>query len=98
MNMSNENKDYIKADEFLERVNSVESVLLKRWDYVSRCEIEEGFFYCCDEEDHKGYRPDTRIRVCDGCGDELPLIFKNNTLFHCTECEFQYTKTGEMII
>jgi hypothetical protein len=93
MNMSNENKDYIKADEFLERVNSVESALLKRWDYVSRCEIVNGFFYCYDEEDHEKYRPHMKVRVCDGCGDDLYPIKDagGNDIFHCTECEIWYS-------
>ena len=89
--MNNENKDYIKADEFLERVNSVESALLKRWDYVSRCEIVNGFFYCYDEEDHEKYRPHMKVRVCDGCGDDLYPTGSIATDFHCTECEMWYS-------
>tara|TARA_R100001198_G_C5058727_1_gene110944 strand:- start:99 stop:380 length:282 start_codon:yes stop_codon:yes gene_type:complete len=88
---------WIDAETFSNRVEEVYDKLLQRWDNVHDCDVVHGFFYCCDDEDHKGYRSDMRIRVCDGCGDDLyPNSLESNRFFHCNECEFTYNKTGEI--
>jgi len=80
-----------------ERIEEVEAVLNERWEHVHPCDINHGFFYCCGEEDHKGYRPDTTVRVCDCCGDDLYFGSAVKYGFHCIECEIKYKRTGEMV-
>jgi len=88
---------WMDAEAFTDRVEEVYDKLSERWDNVHSCDVNHGFFYCCDEEEHDGYRPDTRVRVCDGCGDELTLVNRIPLRFRCYECNFKYAETGERV-
>ena len=82
---------WIGAEEFTARVEEVHDKLSQRWENVHSCDVVHGFFYCCDEEDHKGYVGHMRVRVCDGCGDDLYPTASVCNDFHCTECEMWYS-------
>ena len=86
---------WMSADAFTDRVEEIYDKLSQRWENVHPCDVEHGFFYCCDDVDHKGYMPDTRVRVCDGCGDDLYLYNRIPLKFRCFECNFKYNETGE---
>jgi hypothetical protein len=85
---------WMSADAFTDRVEEVHNKLLQRWENVHPCDVEHGFFYCCDDEDHKGHIRHMRVRVCDGCGDDLYPTGSVCEDFHCTDCEFWYSGVG----
>ena len=91
------NDKWMSADAFTDRVEEIHDKLLQRWEHVHPCDVNHGFFYCCDDADHKEYMPHTRVRVCDGCGDDLYPIGLTPKGFNCYECDFKYKETGEVI-
>ena len=93
----NDDDKWMPGEAFWKRVDEVEAVLNKRWEHVHPCDVNHGFFYCCGEKDTKGYRPESTVRVCDGCGDDLYFGNAVKYGFHCTECELKYTRTGEIV-
>ena len=82
---------WMPAEAFTNRVEEVDTELRKRWENVHPCDVVHGFFYCCDNEDHKGYAGHMRVRVCDGCGDDLYPTESIARDFHCRECEMWYS-------
>ena len=83
--------EWISVEAFTNKVEEVHNKLSQRWENVHACDVVHGFFYCCDDEDHKGYAGHMRVRVCDGCGDDLYPTASVCNDFHCTECEIWYS-------
>ena len=85
---------YITAEVFKKRVNEVKAELNKRWDKVHADDMEIGFFHCVDRDDPEDERyvgMVMKVRVCEGCGDDLYPTASVCSDFHCTECEFWYS-------
>lgn len=83
---------WMSAEDFTDRVEEIYDKLSERWENVHLCDVNHGFFYCCDHGDRH-----MRIRVCDGCGDDLYPIGLTPKGFNCYECDFKYKETGEAI-
>ena len=85
---------WIQAEDFNKRVDEVEAELNKRWDEVHSDDIETGFFHCLDKDDPDDERyigRTMKVRVCDGCGDDLYPTASVCSDFHCSKCEFWYS-------
>tara|TARA_R100000700_G_scaffold26540_1_gene33353 strand:- start:195 stop:539 length:345 start_codon:yes stop_codon:yes gene_type:complete len=83
--------NWISAKDFNKKVEEIEADLNKRWDDVYHCQLVQGFFQCSNEEDHTGYASYIKVRVCDGCGDELHPTDSVCADFCCYECEMWYS-------
>ena len=85
---------WIEADAFNRKVDEAEAKLNKRWDEVHKDDMETGFFHCLDRDDPDDERyigRTMKVRVCDGCGDDLYPTGSVCADFHCTECGFWYS-------
>ena len=85
---------WIEAEVFNRKVDEAEASLNKRWDEVHSDDMETGFFHCLDRDDPDDERyvgRTMKVRVCDGCGDDLYPTASVCSDFHCTECEFWYS-------
>ena len=85
---------WIQAEAFNRIVDKVEAKLNKRWDEVHSDDMETGFFHCLDRDDPDDERyvgRTMKVRVCDGCGDDLYPTASVCSDFHCTECGFWYS-------
>ena len=85
---------WIEADAFNRKVDEAEAKLNKRWDEVHKDDMETGFFHCLDRDDPDDERyigRTMKVRVCDGCGDDLYPTGSVCEDFHCSECEFWYS-------
>jgi hypothetical protein len=87
---------YITAEELDERINEVHKDLETRWDDVHADDMSPGFFHCFEKTESgwgEGYDyiSNLKIRVCDGCGEELYPTGSVCADFHCTECELWYS-------
>ena len=88
------NKEYISGKEFDKQTKKIMKELKKRWDEVHQDDIEPGFFHCLDTDDPDDERyvcTTMKVRVCDGCGDDLYPTGSVCSDFHCRECEFWYS-------
>ena len=80
---------WMSAEDFTDRVEEIYDKLSGRWENVHPCDVNHGFFYCCDDADHKEYMPHTcLVSTSDAADHTLPLdscccpIFKQKT--RCT--------------
>ena len=80
---------YITTEELDKRINEVHKDLETRWDDVHADDMSPGFFHCFDEENNEYMG--LKVRVCDGCGEELYPTGSVCADFHCTECELWYS-------